>query len=95
MLKDCRLSNMISKREGTYIRKKDQEKHKVKLEKLDQQDKKEQQICQSGCIFQLKFKVLFIKEISKTLYINFQTNSYIISYKYRSEYLDKKIINTF
>lgn len=38
--------------------------------------------------------MLFIEEIKESLSINSQPSLYITSYKRRSEYLDKKIVNT-
>lgn len=45
ILKDYGLSNIISESEGTYIRRKNREKCRIELEKLDQEDNHKQQTC--------------------------------------------------
>lgn len=72
---------MTCESKNTCIRSENPEKLKVKLEKFNKQDNKKSYICQFFHIIQIKFKRLFIKQISKFLDFNSYLNLHITSCK--------------
>lgn len=94
MLEDCGLSNMTFESESTCTSRENREKHGVELEKLNQQDNKEQQVHQFRRTIQPKFKAPFSIEMKKSLRIKSQLGSRTIICKRGLNYLVKEIIDT-